>query len=45
MIPTIILTVFFIALVVLVVGGALNMSSQADDEIQRLQDKDSHDRH
>lgn len=40
MIPTIVFVVLFTALVVLVVGGALNLSSQADDEIQRLQDEE-----
>jgi len=41
MIPIILFAVFMSALVVLVVGGALNLSSQADDEIQRIQDEEN----
>ena len=40
MIAAILFAIFFLALVVLVVGGALQMSGKADKEIQHLQDKE-----
>lgn len=36
----ILLALFFMLLLILVIGGALHMSGKADEEIQHLQDKE-----